>query len=171
MDARRILPPRSSRSRAERTPCPCNKPGLAASVPSLHHRNHQPESTLPSPQGLGHSIYQPTPGPSRRYSFTTSITYGANAWTEGITMRELISPAIKQSASTTSCAMPVTPPKAPSSSGYLVTCWTSYHLARPTTDQRRQPTNSNKRTGHPDAENTPTQLATVTMPECIQHPV
>ena len=63
MDARRILPPRSSESRAERTPCPCNKPGLVASVPSPHHRSHQPASTLSSPQGLGHSIYQPTPGP------------------------------------------------------------------------------------------------------------
>ena len=62
---------------------PCNKPGPAATVPSPHHRSHQSASTLPSPQGLGHSIYQPTPGPSRRQDFTTSITYGANAGTEG----------------------------------------------------------------------------------------
>ena len=154
MDARRILPHRSLRSQADRTPCPCNKPVLAASVPSPHHRSHQPALTLPSPQGLGHSIYQPTPGPSRRHSFTTSIIYGADAGTEGgvfsrpplppdlcaytsRTYRELITPAIKQSASTISCAMPVTPTKAPSSSGYLVTCGTSFHLARPTTEQRR----------------------------------
>ena len=83
MDARRILPPRSSGSRDERTPYPCNKPGLAASVPSLHHRSHQPASTLSSPQGLGYSMYQQTVGPSRRHRFTTSITYGANAGTEG----------------------------------------------------------------------------------------
>ena len=82
MDAQRILPPRSSGSRAERIPCSFNKPGLAESVPSPHHRSHQPASTLPSPQGLGHSIYQPTPGPSRRHSFTTSITLGANAGTD-----------------------------------------------------------------------------------------
>ena len=109
-----------------------------------------------------------SPRPSRRQSFTSSITSGANAGTEGgflppplppmlcsytyRTCRELIPPAIKQSASTTSCATPVTPPKAPSSSGYLVTCRTSFHLARPTTDQRRQPTNSNGRAGKPDAE-------------------
>ena len=83
MDARRILPPRSTGSRAQPTPYPSNKPGLAASVPSPHHRSHQPASTLPSPQRLGHSIYQPTPGPSRRHSFTTSITYGADAGTDG----------------------------------------------------------------------------------------
>ena len=83
MDARRILHLRSSGSRAKRTPCPCNKPSLAASVLSPHHRSHQPASTLPSAQGLGHSIYQLTPGPSRRHSFTTSITYGANPGTEG----------------------------------------------------------------------------------------
>ena len=83
MDARRILPPRSSGSRATRIPCPCNKPGLAASVPTPHHRIHQRASKLPSPQGLGHSIYLPTPGSTRRHSFTTSITYGANAGTEG----------------------------------------------------------------------------------------
>ena len=168
MDARRILPPRSSGSRAERIPGPCNKPGLAANVLSPHHSSHQPTSTLPSPQGLGHSIYQPTPGPSRRHSFNTSIIYGADAGTErGFfspllivlcsytyrTCRELIPPAIKQSASTTSCATPVTPPKAPSSNGYLVTLGTSFHLARPTTNQRRQPTN--RRAGKPDTENTP----------------
>ena len=45
--------------------------------------NHQPASTLPSPQGLGHSIYQPIPGPFRRHSLSTSTTYGANAGTEG----------------------------------------------------------------------------------------
>ena len=104
------------------------------------------------------------------HSFATSITDGINARTKGgflpplppvlcsytyRTCRELIPPAIKQSASTTSCATPVTPPKAPSLSGYLVTCGTSFHLARPTTDQRRQPTNSNRRAGKPDAENTP----------------
>ena len=33
--------------------------------------------------------------------------------------------------------------KSASSSGYLVTCGTFFHLARPTTDQRRQPTNNN----------------------------
>ena len=150
MDARRILLPRSSGSQAECTPCPCNKPGLTASVASPHHRRHQPTSTLPSPQGLGHSIYQPTPGPSRRHSFTTVFTSrgGANAGTEeGFlslippllcsytyrTCRELIPPAIKPSRSTT-----VTPPKAPSSSGVLVTCGTSFHLARPTTDQTQR---------------------------------
>ena len=78
MDARRILPPRVSGSRAKRIPCPCNKPGLAGSVPSPRHRSHQPASTLQSPQGLGHSIYQPTPGLSRRYSLVTSITYLQN---------------------------------------------------------------------------------------------
>ena len=83
MDDRKILPPRSSGSRAEPTPYPSIKPDLAASVPSEHDRSHQPASTLPSPQGLGHSIYQPTPGSSRRLSFTTSITYGADAGTEG----------------------------------------------------------------------------------------
>ena len=82
MDARRILHSRSSGSRAERTRCPCNKPGLAIHVPSPHHRSCQPASTLPSPQGLCHSIYQLTPGPSTRHSLTTSITYGANAGTE-----------------------------------------------------------------------------------------
>ena len=71
------------------------------------------------------------------------------------TCRELIPSAIKQSASMTSCATPVTPPKAPSSSDCLVTCGTSFHLARPTTNQRRQPTNSNRRAGKPDAENAP----------------
>ena len=70
------------------------------------------------------------------------------------TCRKLIPPAIKQSASTTSCATPETPSKAPSSSGYLVTCETPLHLARTTTDQQRQPNNSNRRTGRPDAEDT-----------------
>ena len=46
-------------------------------------RIHQPASTLPSPQGFGHSIYQQTPGSSRRHSFTISINSEANAETEG----------------------------------------------------------------------------------------
>ena len=82
------------------------------------------------------------------------------------TCRELIPRAIKQSASTKSCATLVTPPKAPSSSGYLVTCGTSFHLARPTTNQRRQPANSNRRAGKPDAENTPQRRGTGAPTEC-----
>ena len=144
MDARRILPPRLSGSPAERTPCPCNKPGLATNVTSPHHRSHQPASTLPSPQALGHSIYQPTPGPSRRHSFSTSITYGAIGETEGGPPHPLHPVHCPNTY--------ITPPKAPSSSGYLVTCGTSFHLARPTTDQRRQPTNSNRSAGKPDRD-------------------
>ena len=177
MDARKILPPRSSGSRAEHTPCPCNKPDLTASVPSPHHRSHQPASTLPSPQGPGHSIYllpggtasplpsptEPTPGQREVFSFPLlpvlcSYTYR--------TCRELIPLAIKQSASTSSCAAPVTPPKAPSFSGYLVTCGTTFHLARPTTDQRRKPTNSNRRAGKSDAENTPRRRDTGVATAC-----
>ena len=99
-------------------------------------------SPLPSPT-------EPTPGQSEVSSPPDLCTYSYR------TCRELIPSAIKQNASTTSCATTVTPPKAPSSSGYLVICGTSFHLARPTTNQQWQPTNSNRRAGKPDAENTP----------------
>ena len=127
------------------------------------------------------------------------------------TCRELIPPAIKQSASTTSCATPVSPPKASSSSDYLVTCGTVYHLARPhhrpavATHQQQQTRRQARRRGYAtmqrhwrsnrrrciknilgaveDAKQLPRatmapywttvfrQPATVTMPECTQHPV
>ena len=226
MDARRILSSRSSGSRAEPTPYPSNKPGLAASVSSPHHRSHQPAWTPPSPQGLGHSIYLANFASFQeaqlrhfhhrrsqrrdrgRFSLPPlspvlcSYTYR--------TCRELIPPAIKQSASTTSCTTPVTPPKAPSSSGYFITGGTaSTWLAPSPTSGGNPPTatdaqaSQTQRIRHDtetlalqphaiiknileDVEDTNqppraamepywttvfTQPATVTMPECTQHPV
>ena len=166
MNARRILPPRSSGSRAESLSVRAINQALQQAFlyrtigAISQHRCSQvhkdlvtqytnqlrvlPGSTaspLPSPT-------EPTPG---QREFPLPSVFRLYTYR---TCRELIPSAIKQNAFTTSCAMPVTPPTVLSSSGYLVTCESSLHLARSTTDQRRQPTNSNRRAGKLDAENT-----------------
>ena len=129
---------------------------LAASVPSPQHRSHQPALTLPSPQGLGHSITsqfrvlsggttspipsptEPSPGQKEVFSFPLPPVLWSYTYR---TCRKLIPPAIKQSASTTSCAAPVTPPKEPSSNGYLVTCFllgSPHHRPAVATHQQQQ---------------------------------